>query len=421
MAAPEDEGPRRPAGEEERRSSDEQEPAREQEHEHRAHRSLDEEVHRGGHAHREQPGRVVLLRGAPGGVGGEREPQRHGGVHHGEAGVLHPAEGGGGEEGGHHAAFLAVHAPPQSQDQQDHRDPGQRRGKPGGEQVGAEDGVGGPLRPVEERGLVPVGDVVERGGEPLALGLHLRARPQVPGLVGMGAGRRVAERGQVQGDQQGEQGGAAHRPGKHSRAARGGGADLGTARRTGPAAESRRARGRRPAGAVHPSPACGSRRPRGRRSRPVGPGRWSGADSREALDRAEEADLDARLAELVSPGPTELPARGAGAPLLARAVERIALLVNAGAAPSVTVGLGRSLDVRIDQARAGVEVTIRAVHGLSPLAEAELPRLVAALRARGVRVSRAGVLARPERGRRSLTPRRSSATTAANDGSVAKW
>ena len=141
----------------------------------------------------------------------------------------------------------------------------------------------------------------------------------------------------------------------------------------------------------------------------------------EALDRAEEADLDARLAELVSPGPTELPARGAGAPLLARAVERIALIVNAGAAPSVTVGLGRSLDVRIDQARAGVEVTIRAVHGLSPLAEAELPRLVAALRARGVRVSRAGVLARPERGRRSLTPRRSSATTAANDGSVAKW
>jgi hypothetical protein len=141
----------------------------------------------------------------------------------------------------------------------------------------------------------------------------------------------------------------------------------------------------------------------------------------QALDRAGEADLDALLAELVSPGPAELPVRGAEVPLLARAVERIALLVNAGAAPSVTVQLGRSLDVRIDQARAGVEVTIRAVHGLSPLAEAELPRLVAALRARGIRVVRAGVLAPAGRGRRSLTPRRSSATTAADDGSVAKW
>ena len=140
-----------------------------------------------------------------------------------------------------------------------------------------------------------------------------------------------------------------------------------------------------------------------------------------ALDRAGEAELDALLAELASPGPAEHPDRGTGAPILARALERIALLVNSGAAPSVTVQLGRSLDVRIDQARAGVEVTIRTVHGLSPLAEAELPLLLAALRARGVRVARAGVLARGQGRRRSLTPPRSSATTAADDGSVAKW
>ena len=87
----------------------------------------------------------------------------------------------------------------------------------------------------------------------------------------------------------------------------------------------------------------------------------------------------------------------------------------------MTIALGRSLDVRIDQVRAGVEVTIRAVHGLSLLAEAELPLLVAALRARGVRVARAGVLARRGRERRSLTGPRSSATTAGDDGSVAKW
>ncbi len=84
----------------------------------------------------------------------------------------------------------------------------------------------------------------------------------------------------------------------------------------------------------------------------------------------------------------------------------------------MTLQLGRSVEVRIDQARAGVEVTMRAVHGLSPLAEAELPVLVAALRARGVRVARAGL---PGRRSRSLTGSRSSATTAGDDGTVAKW
>lgn len=142
-----------------------------------------------------------------------------------------------------------------------------------------------------------------------------------------------------------------------------------------------------------------------------------------ALDRAGEAALDALLSEVIAPGrPEEQEAPGAAAaPLLARAVERIALVVRAGVAPSVTIALGRSLDVHIGQARAGVEVTIRAVHGLSLLAEAELPVLVAALRARGVRVARAGVLSRSRRERRSLTGPRSSATTAGDDGSVAKW
>ena len=136
------------------------------------------------------------------------------------------------------------------------------------------------------------------------------------------------------------------------------------------------------------------------------------------LDRAGEAALEERFAELVTPGPPDPSTRAGVAPLLARAVERVALLVNSGAVPSVTLELGRSLEVRIDQARGGVEVTIRAVHGVSPLAEAELPLLVAALRARGVRVARAGVLGRRTR---SLTASRSSATTAGDDGTVAKW
>ena len=136
------------------------------------------------------------------------------------------------------------------------------------------------------------------------------------------------------------------------------------------------------------------------------------------LDRAGEAALEERLVELVTPGPPDPSTRAGAAPLLARAVERVTLLVNSGAVPSVTLELGRSLEVRIDQARGGVEVTIRAVHGVSPLAEAELPLLVAALRARGVRVARAGVLGRRTR---SLTGSRSSATTAGDDGTVAKW
>jgi hypothetical protein len=131
--------------------------------------------------------------------------------------------------------------------------------------------------------------------------------------------------------------------------------------------------------------------------------------------------LDAILGEVASPGRSESMSNAAGAPLLARAIEHIVLLVKSGEAASVTLQLGPSLDVRIEQARAGVDVQIRAAHGLSPLAEAELPMLVAALRARGIQVARAGVAPRRREGRRSLTQRRSSATRAGDDGTVAKW
>jgi hypothetical protein len=118
-----------------------------------------------------------------------------------------------------------------------------------------------------------------------------------------------------------------------------------------------------------------------------------------------EDPVDRLLAALASPGPaapgpaaSERPA--SRAPVLAAAIERMSLLVKCGAAPAVTVQLGRSVDVRIAQVRAGVEVTLQVVRGLSPLAEAELPLLVAALRARGVRVARAGVRPRGGRGGR---------------------
>ena len=131
--------------------------------------------------------------------------------------------------------------------------------------------------------------------------------------------------------------------------------------------------------------------------------------------------LDAILGEMASPGRSESMSSAAGAPLLARAIERIVLLVKSGEAASVTLELGPSLEVRIEQARAGVDVQVLAANGLSPLAEAELPMLIAALRARGVQVARAEVAPLRREGRRSLTQRRSSATNGADDGTVAKW
>lgn len=133
-------------------------------------------------------------------------------------------------------------------------------------------------------------------------------------------------------------------------------------------------------------------------ARPVAPAPGDG--SGPATVGVPEDPVDRLLAELVSPDPAGPAWPASRAPVLAGAIERIALLVKGGAAPAVTVQLGRSLDVRITQAPAGVEVALQVVRGLSPLAEAELPILVAALRARGVRVSRAGVQARGGRGGR---------------------
>jgi hypothetical protein len=133
-------------------------------------------------------------------------------------------------------------------------------------------------------------------------------------------------------------------------------------------------------------------------TRPVTP--VAGDGSRPAAADASEDPVERLLLALVSPGPAGPAWPASRAPVLAGAIERIALLVKSGAAPAVTVQLGRSLDVRITQAPAGVEVALQVVRGLSPLAEAELPILVAALRARGVRVSRAGVQARGRQGGR---------------------
>jgi hypothetical protein len=138
-----------------------------------------------------------------------------------------------------------------------------------------------------------------------------------------------------------------------------------------------------------------------------GPGR-AGAlpDFREVLARERERERSGVGTErepppVAAPPPAYPgPMAGAGAerpsqaPALARALERIALILEKeGGPPSVTLRLGLSLTVTLEQRPSGIELSLHAARGLSPLAEKELPELVAALRARQVRVARAGVYA----------------------------
>jgi hypothetical protein len=64
----------------------------------------------------------------------------------------------------------------------------------------------------------------------------------------------------------------------------------------------------------------------------------------------------------------------------------------------LTLSFGRSLSVDVRQAAGGVEVVLRPDARLARAAEAELPGVVDALRARGVRVARAEVRPRPHGG-----------------------
>jgi hypothetical protein len=183
----------------------------------------------------------------------------------------------------------------------------------------------------------------------------------------------------------------------------------------GTAADASRERAA-PAGAAGAAPrrfadrldAAGPRRPAtaagDRRRVAGGGGRAGGAAAGGAAageDRVARAGLDAEAAR-TGAGPGGFPcggpgvaaasrARAAGTPLLARAIERLALAVDLGGEPALTVRLGESLAVTLTQRPTGVEVRLAAARGLSPAAEAELPLLVAALRARGVRVVGADV------------------------------
>ena len=124
------------------------------------------------------------------------------------------------------------------------------------------------------------------------------------------------------------------------------------------------------------------------------------------------------------------PPEAAPALLPPRALEQVALAARElGGRPSVELTFGRDLRVTLLRAERGVEVVLAPAEGLHRAADAELPGLVAALRAGGVVVTRAEVRAasapQPSATRgRALTAQRASATTARTldpDGTVAKW
>jgi hypothetical protein len=142
-----------------------------------------------------------------------------------------------------------------------------------------------------------------------------------------------------------------------------------------------------------------------------------GAAFGEALSRARGADARGRAppprgdrvpgeeaagAAHAGPAPRE-PAPQPAAPAELAAVARalppaIAAGATARGAP-LALSFGPSLDVELRSTEAGVHVVLRPAPRLALAAEGELPRLVAALRIRGVAVARAEVRPRSGRGR----------------------
>jgi hypothetical protein len=136
-----------------------------------------------------------------------------------------------------------------------------------------------------------------------------------------------------------------------------------------------------------------------RRGRPT-----AADDGPDGAGTAGASGADARGAAL---RPAHAPGKAAEvppAPELARAIRVVppaaAILGPAGGAP-LTLSFGRSLDVELRATAAGVEVVLRPEPALARAAEAELPRLAAALRVRGVAVARVEIRARPPSGGRA--------------------
>jgi hypothetical protein len=131
------------------------------------------------------------------------------------------------------------------------------------------------------------------------------------------------------------------------------------------------------------------------RRRAVGP---------RAADPAELRPVphdDARAALAPDPARGDAAADPAHIPELAALVRKLPAAIEAArvreGAP-LALSFGRSLEVDLRAGAAGIEVVLRPEPRLARAADAEVPRIVAALRARGIAVSRAEV--RPRGGGR---------------------
>jgi hypothetical protein len=122
----------------------------------------------------------------------------------------------------------------------------------------------------------------------------------------------------------------------------------------------------------------------------------------EGAGAGEPAPVDGRGAPApqhpamadASPDPHATPALAA----LARALP-VAIAAAAREGAPLALSFGRSLEVELRTSPGGVELVLRPEPRLERAAQAELPRLVDALRARGVGVARAEI--RPRAGARS--------------------
>jgi hypothetical protein len=148
---------------------------------------------------------------------------------------------------------------------------------------------------------------------------------------------------------------------------------------------------------------------------------------RERRDEADPSHPAARAAlprELAPPSPVE----GVQRLFPPAALEGVALaLARDPVRPTVNVQLADGSGIRVTRGAAGIELVLEVRPEARRAAEAELPEIHAALRARGVKVAAASVRATPRppgssAGERALTGGRPSDTTASpSGGTVAKW
>lgn len=130
--------------------------------------------------------------------------------------------------------------------------------------------------------------------------------------------------------------------------------------------------------------------------------RASGVDAERRSVAATVRSVDAG-APIPEPAQTELvpdPSPVAELAAVARALPPAIATARAVDGP-LALSFGRSLDVELRSTGAGIELLLRPEACLARAAEAELPRMVAALRVRGVAVARAEVRPRPGSGGRA--------------------